>query len=203
MEKERKSLFGKLLAFWKEKMDFGETKKKLRWQKEERKVPLFAETGAEAVMEQEETKSFFWEEAPAVAGMEEISTGFLGEAAKAEKMVEEHKEVPAKGKRKEESFMGRFFWGENQKMTEAEAGKNMVFMAEPEEGTERRTIIPATEEKAEERKIPVLAEPTVLEEKNLSKEKGQTLPAVDIEGLMREMTKRLWEEREGCGRRLR
>lgn len=37
-------------------------------------------------------------------------------------------------------------------------------------------------------------------EKRTAERRQDTLP--DIDGLMREMTKRLWEEREGCGRRL-
>lgn len=37
-------------------------------------------------------------------------------------------------------------------------------------------------------------------EERTAERRQDTLP--DIDGLMREMTKRLWEEREGCGRRL-
>ena len=38
---------------------------------------------------------------------------------------------------------------------------------------------------------------------NIRKEEAKAEPAVDIEKLMRQMTKMLWEERESCGRRLR
>ena len=49
---------------------------------------------------------------------------------------------------------------------------------------------PLTEEKENESKMSVWAEP-------------QKTAEIDVEKLMRQITKKLWEEREGCGRRLR
>ena len=73
----------------------------------------------------------------------------------------------------------------------------------PEEETEKRQVIPVSEEKVQEKELAVeeIKEPqsTVVSKK----EEKQTEPVVDIEKLMRQMTKKLWEERESCGRRLR
>ena len=80
--------------------------------------------------------------------------------------------------------------------------RRAFFTETAEEEREKRRIVPVSaevvqEEKryAEEEKVPV--------KEAYKKEGTQTEPVIDIEGLMRQMTKKLWEERESCGRRLR
>ena len=68
---------------------------------------------------------------------------------------------------------------------------------------EKRNIVPVMEEVAqEEEKTEEEAEESPEREK-IKKEGQQVESEIDIEKLMRQMTKKLWEERESCGRRLR
>ena len=63
-------------------------------------------------------------------------------------------------------------------------------------------VMPPEEVVQEEEKTEKEAEESPEREK-IKKEGQQVESEIDIEKLMRQMTKKLWEERESCGRRLR
>lgn len=101
-----------------------------------------------------------------------------------------------------------FFWEETVRTAkEKKAEEAETF------GQERRRSFAEQEKR---KTIPIVAE-TGLAEKAAASEEAEELPQeapkkereqakgaeIDIERLMREMTKRLWEEREASGRRLR
>ena len=73
-----------------------------------------------------------------------------------------------------------------------------------EETAEKRKIVPVIEEEL----IPmpertVEEEPETRQERTWKKEEPRQEKELDVEALMQEITKKLWEERESCGRRLR
>ena len=76
-------------------------------------------------------------------------------------------------------------------------------MEMPAEETERRRIIPVTAEMEQKKEVVSAEQQERSEQKTFQKEETKVEPVVDIEKLMRQMTKKLWEERESCGRRLR
>ena len=77
-----------------------------------------------------------------------------------------------------------------------EAEERSVFLREMELESEKQ-MISAVKEEVEPAEMQELVEITKKQEEK------KTEPAVDIEKLMRQITERLWEEREGCGRKLR
>ena len=81
----------------------------------------------------------------------------------------------------------------------------MIFMQEaPFAEREKRKTIPIVAETGLAEKAAVAEEAEELPQEAPKKEREQAKGAeIDIERLMREMTKRLWEEREASGRRLR
>ena len=81
-------------------------------------------------------------------------------------------------------------------------GRSLLWK-EPVEEQATRRIIPVVMETANEKKEYAEREEPVPKKEESRKEEKQTETMVDIEKLMQEMTKRLWEERESCGRRLR
>ena len=200
MQQEKKGLFGRLLDFWKEKTEEacggigfwsgGKTEGKTTAENRQDALP----------QEKAEKKPFFWEETVRTA-----------KGKKAE-------EAETFGQERRRSFA-------EEKTAEA---KGPALRTAEESTQERKTIVPIftaeifrekTEwREAEERRktIPIVAE-TGLAEKAAASEEAEELPQeapkkereqakgaeIDIERLMREMTKRLWEEREASGRRLR
>lgn len=114
-----------------------------------------------------------------------------------------------------------FFWEETVRTAkEKKAEEAETFGQERREAEERRKAIFMQEapfaEQEKRKTIPIVAE-TGLAEKAAAAEEAEDVPQeapkkereqakgaeIDIERLMREMTKRLWEEREASGRRLR
>ena len=211
MEKEKKGLFGRLLDFWKEKIGTGETDSIGFWHEKRTVENHFAEMGAVAVLSQQETKRAFWEEAAeTVFQQEEMENRFL---EKRKETVIEEKEDSTSGmkeeseraedKRRTKVFTAELFREEKQVEEEKEGIGRTFFLEMPAEETERRRVIPVTAEMAQEKKV-ALEEPQEMEKREEPQRKEvQAEPVVDIEKLMRQMTKKLWEERESCGRRLR
>jgi len=211
MEKEKKGLFGRLLDFWKEKIGIGETDSIGFWHEKRTVENHFAEMGAVAALSQQETKRAFWEEvAETVFKQEEMENRFLekrkeavieGKEDSASRMKEETERT--ENKRTTRLFMAELFREEKQAEAEKEGMGRTFFLEKPVEETERRKIIPVTKETTRENKV-VLEEPQEMGKREEPQRKEvQAEPVVDIEKLMRQMTKKLWEERESCGRRLR
>ena len=73
----------------------------------------------------------------------------------------------------------------------------------PMEEQEKRSIIPVMAEPVQEKESVLEERQEKLERETTKREEPQAESTVDIEKLMRQMTKKLWEERESCGRRLR
>ena len=94
---------------------------------------------------------------------------------------------------------------EKTEWREAEERRKMIFMQEaPFAEQEKRKTIPIVAETGLAEKAAAAEEAEELPQEAPKKEREQAKGAeIDIERLMREMTKRLWEEREASGRRLR
>ena len=211
MEKEKKGLFGRLLDFWKEKIGIGETDSIGFWHEKRTVENHFAEMGAVAALSQQETKRAFWEEvAETVFKQEEMENRFL---EKRKEAVIEGKEDSTSGMKEESEraenkrttriFTAELFREEKQAEAEKEGMGRTFFLEKPVEEVEWRRVIPVTAEMAQEKKV-ALEEPQEMEKREEPQRKEvQAEPVVDIEKLMRQMTKKLWEERESCGRRLR
>ena len=88
---------------------------------------------------------------------------------------------------------------------EAEERRKTIFMQEaPFAEQEKRKTIPIVAETGLAEKAAAAEEAEDVPQEAPKKEREQAKGAeIDIERLMREMTKRLWEEREASGRRLR
>ena len=206
MEKDKKGLFGRLLDFWKEKIGAGETDSIGFWNDTETVENHLAEMGAVASLTQEETKKAFWAESIETAQEEKEEKLFFAEAAEEEKPLEAEVES-LNGKRDvSKIFTAEVFWNGGRETEETEEhGLGTAFVWEtPEEEKAIRNIIPVMEEDEQEEQI---AETEPAQEIRLEempkREDKQTETQIDIEKLMRQMTKKLWEERESCGRRLR
>jgi hypothetical protein len=110
------------------------------------------------------------------------------------RMAEEEK--TGKSEQKDvELFRGDVFWKEERREKET-AEERSVFLREMELESETRSV-PAVEKSEDHIEMRETAETT----KKETQKKAE--PTVDIEKLMRQITERLWEEREGCGRKLR
>ena len=73
-----------------------------------------------------------------------------------------------------------------------------------EETMEEQKVVPVIEEKTVPLQVEVAEEEQgEKQEQKRKKEERQQETEVTVEMLMREITKKLWEERESCGRRLR
>ena len=94
---------------------------------------------------------------------------------------------------------------EKTERREAEERRKTIFMQEaPFAEQEKRKTIPIVAETGLAEKAAVAEEAKDVPQEAPKKEREQAKGAeIDIERLMREMTKRLWEEREASGRRLR
>ena len=101
MEKERKGLFGRLLDFWREKFDMGETDSIGFWHEKEGLGQYFSEMGAVASLTQEETKRIFRQEEKESV-LEEVSSGEIFFAEK--NLLQKEEEYPRTEKREEKLF---------------------------------------------------------------------------------------------------
>ena len=216
MQQEKKGLFGRLLDFWKEKTEEagggigfwsgGKTEGKTTAENRQDALP----------QEKAEKKPFFWEETVRTAKekMAEEAETFGQERRRS---FAEEKTEEAKGpalRTAEESTQERKtivpiftaeIFREKTEWREAEERRKMIFMQEaPFAEQEKRKTIPIVAETGLAEKAAASEEAEELPQEAPKKEREQAKGAeIDIERLMREMTKRLWEEREASGRRLR
>ncbi|WP_458408025.1 hypothetical protein [Anaerotignum sp.] len=201
MAKEKKGLFGRLMEFWREKISEDEMDSIGFWHEKADMENHFSEMGAVAVLSQEETKKSFWQETAGKVS-EKKKEMLLPETVEEET---EHLEEAEKAEKKKgsEVFATEVFWGEKQEGTE-KTGLEKAFLWEmPEKEREKRSIVPVMADVVE-KKEPLAEEMREISERTeRKKEEQQAQPEMDIEKLMRQMTKKLWEERESCGRRLR
>ena len=208
MEKEKEGLFGRLVHFWKEKIRMQGEDGIGFWKVADDVENHFAEMGAVTVLSQKETRGTFWQEEAERKVQEKKVIQLLPEA----EMVKVRKEISEEAEEREEKaeqgkriFMAeRFLEGK----TERADGSDLrpVFMRNmPEEDGKKRDIIPVLEKNSvmqeREQISDVMQEGKTVED--VQKEEKSVEQRVDVEQLMREITKRLREEREGCGRRLR
>lgn len=216
MQQEKRGLFGRLLDFWKEKTE--ETGGGIGfWSGGKTAGKAAAENRQDALpQEKTEKKPFFWEETVRTAKekkAEEAET--FGQERR--RSFAEEKTEEAKGtalRTAEEStqerktiapiFMAEIF-REKTERREAEERRKTIFMQEaPFAEQEKRKTIPIVAETGLAEKAAAAEEAKDVPQEAPKKEREQAKGAeIDIERLMREMTKRLWEEREASGRRLR
>ena len=201
MEKKRKGLFERLMDFWREKIYMVGEDRIGFWYEKDSLEEHFVEMGAVADMNRKEVqKNFSFE-------MEEKQQRVL------DMFSAEKAEVPQK--KKESVFVESMqMFKENE---EAEKSRNaqVLLWEEPEMEKEKRerVTIDVQEAKAKkERIVPVVREEKTTESFAEEKEGDWERPArieqqknveIDVEKLMQQITKKLWEERESCGRRLR
>ncbi len=201
MEKEKKGLFGQLLAFWKEKIGMGGTESIGFWYEKEPLENHFSEMGAVVVLSQKETRKAFWEETEAILQEKEKTSVLMKENRKTEKIPE--KEDHTEAKRGSTIFAAEIF-REKRKAEAEEPEIGRAFLWDmPEEEREKRRIVPVMDKAVQKEGLPVEEEKELPKQEGKKREETQAEPVIDIERLMRQMTKKLWEEREGSGRRLR
>lgn len=187
MEKERKGLFERLMDFWKEKIYMAGEDGIGFWYEKSYLEEYSAEMGdMDAVRQKEVQKIFSLEEERKRQKLQELFS--VEKEEKLEKREDRVLEKSAELFREKEDLQRNrkvkvLLW----EMPETERGKRepIGIAVQKEKAAE-----PVAEEKVEERKRNVWAEP-------------QKMAEIDVEKLMQQITKKLWEEREGCGRRLR
>lgn len=217
MQQEKKGLFGRLLDFWKEKTEEagggigfwsgGKTEGKTTAENRQDALP----------QEKAEKKPFFWEETVRTAkgkkaeeaetfGQERRRSFCGGENGGSKGACIADGGGKQRGKRKTivPIFTAEIF-REKTEWREAEERRKTTFMQEaPFAEQEKRKTIPIVAETGLAEKAAAAEEAEELPQEAPKKEREQAKGAeIDIERLMREMTKRLWEEREASGRRLR
>lgn len=175
MQQEKKGLFGRLLDFWKEKTEEADGGIGF-WSGGKMEGKTAAENRQDALsQEKAEKKPFFWEET--------VRTAKEKKAEEAETFGQEWRRPFAE-----------------EKTAEAKGPA----LRTAEESTQERKTIPIVAETGLAEKAAAAEEAEELPQEAPKKEREQAKGAeIDIERLMREMTKRLWEEREASGRRLR
>ena len=155
-----------------------------------------------------EALAAFWMEK--TAGMQLDGIGFQMEKKSRGKkddsvLGKEEREFFSEEKRKDflaegNSFMLAESFGEKKEGPQSGKKKDGF----REKTKEKRKIVPVSEEDAAPLQEEFAEEEQEKEqEKKWKNEEPQQETEVDVEGLMREITKKLWEERESCGRRLR
>ena len=192
MERERKGLFERLMDFWKEKIYMAGEDRIGFWYEKDPLEEHLAEMGTVTYANQKEEKKNFFSE-------KEEQRQMLHEMFSADKTEEPQK--------KKESIFSESvqMFKENE---EAEKSRNaqVLLWEEPEmEKVRRKSIaIAVQEEKAKGERIAAEIREEKAEDREMSARIEQQKTAeIDVEKLMQQITKKLWEEREGCGRRLR
>lgn len=194
METEKKGLFGRLMDFWKESFESGMADRiGFRHDTGEEEKP-FAEMGAVASLAQEETKKVFRD-----GGVEPLVSADKNKFFELEYEEENRKNGVPFGEEVKQKEKGSAIV-----FQEALQGKTIgaAFLMEMPEKEKKRNIMPVAEEKEEKTMVFEESQKEPGRE-HVRKEEPLSGIAVDIEKLMRDMTKKLWEERESCGRRLR
>ena len=201
MEKERKGLFDRLMDFWREKIYMVGEDKIGFWYEKDSLEEHFAEMGAVAdVSRKEVQKNFFPEKEEKLQRQQEM---FSAEKAEEPK------------KKKESVFAESVqMFKENEEAERRKSAQVLLWEVPGAEKKNRESIaIAVQEEKAKgERIAPVVRAEKAAESFTEEKEEDREMSArieqqktaeIDVEKLMQQITKKLWEEREGCGRRLR
>ena len=216
MQQEKKGLFGRLLDFWKEKTEEAGGGIGF-WSGGKTEGKTAAENRQDALQQEKaEKKPFFWEETVRTEkGKKAEEAETFGQEWR--RPFAEEKTAEAKGpalRTAEESTQERKtiapiftaeIFREKTERREAEERRKTIFMQEaPFAEQEKRKTIPIVAETGLAEKAAAAEEAEELPQEAPKKEREQAKGAeIDIERLMREMTKRLWEEREASGRRLR
>lgn len=219
MEKEKKGLFGRLMEFWREKTALEKADGIGFWNDADHAEKYFAEKGAVSSVMQEEIKKVFWKNDPKNA--EETKFGTREETAEEQSIFFiPEKEIRPEVFRKDETetdrsernkwhseiFRAEIFRDRETQEDEKPEKKEKTFLWGKPEETEQmaRRIIPVEEAVTEKKKFEEKDEQETARTTELPERKEkQTETNIDIEKLMCQITKKLWEEREGCGRRLR
>ena len=214
MAEEKKGLFGRLLDFWKEK-----TEEKGGgigfWNREKEEQGKAAEKWQDVLPQEKAEKPTFSEETMRIAKeKKEEEQGLLQKEGKqffVEEKAEE-KQEPALWTAEESMqerktiipiFTAAVFREKTERQEEKEKRNLIFWQEEPFAEQEKRKTIPIAAESTPAEKE-TAEEETEKPQETPKKEREQAKGAeIDIERLMREMTKRLWEERETSGRRLR
>ena len=201
MEKERKGLFERLMDFWKEKIYVAGEDRIGFWYEKDPLEEDFAEMGTVAdVNRKEMQKNLFPEKEEKRQMLQEMFS-----AEKTERTQEKKESVFS------ESVQ---IFKENQEAVESRNAQVLQWEEpEMEKGERKNIAIVDLKEKAkEERIVAAIRDGKVMEpfaeEKKENREMSarieqQKTAEIDVEKLMQQITKKLWEEREGCGRRLR
>ena len=207
MEREKDGLFGRLVHFWKEKIRMQGEDGIGFWKEEENVENHFAEMGTVAALSQKEIKGTFWKEEAERKEQEKKIVQLLPDVEEAKVRKENPGEVEEREGKAEHSprvFMAERFAMKKAEGTDENSLRSVFVKDMPDEAKGKRHIIPVLEENSmtqeREQTAEVLQEDTA---ENFQKEEKSVESKLDVEQLMREITKRLWEERGGCGRRLR
>ena len=227
MEKEEKGLFVRLMEAWKERLETAAEGGIGFWTdgKDMEELEENGEARESRSLSREKEKQTFWRETAQRNRAEKEREGriFSGEkevffaeegkkkdgpllTEKEERDLRQRAEMDERaqtGKRNTSFFMAEIFRRERM-AEERESRTGGTFLWEtPEEEGEKRRILPMAEEREQKRAAPLGEGREPPEEKTMEREEKQAEPPLDIEMLMAQITKRLWEERESCGRRLR
>lgn len=228
MKKERKGLFGRLLEFWKEKIGAEEgdsigfwngtehTENRLAerddgvsWMGEEKKA-FWQESTERMREEKEQESSIFAQEKNAFFAAAEEET-YVPLQTKEEKeprilledVTGERGERKQARRRTSQLLTGEMFREEGKEgEEETQMGRAFLWSMPEEEGENRRTL-PITEEVGQETAAMAEEEQEMPQREAATREEKTAATPLDIEMLMGQITKKLWEERESCGRRLR
>ena len=208
MEKEKDGLFGRLVLFWKEKIRMQGEDGIGFWKEADGTENHFAEMGVVAALSQKETKGTFWQEEAERKGQEKEVVQILPEVEERKGRKEnlpEDEEREEKPKHISKIFAAERFAAEKITETDGDDLRSVFLRNMPDEDIEERPIIPVFEENNVMQEREQNADVLQREDNtgNFQKEEKPAESKLDVEQLMREITKRLWEEREGCGRRLR
>ena len=208
MEKEKDGLFGRLVLFWKEKIRMQGEDGIGFWKEADDMGNHFAEMGAVAALSQKETRGVFWQEEAERKVLEKKVVQLLPEVEESygrkENLTEDEKREE-KTKYSSKIFAAERFAAENITETDGNGLRSTFLKNMLDEDIEERPIIPVFEENNVMQEREQNADVLQREDNtgNFQKEEKPAESKLDVEQVMREITKRLWEEREGCGRRLR
>lgn len=217
--KERTGLFWRLLEFWRQREPQGEKETGIGfWQNTERNKPLFWKETDDIFVKyppemQKKRQKVFWKETSITEEEQETESSYFSRKSDTEaqqtgqkrSFSEAPKQEQAEQKRKNGIFDTTAFRREAQRPNERQMGIFRIFSENEawDMEHERHRPVPV-EDNTENSKAAPNAEPST-QWKAASKESVQEVqkpePAIDVEALMRQMTKRLWEERESGGRR--
>ena len=217
--KERTGLFWRLLEFWRQREPQGEKGTGIGFrQNAERNKPLFWKETDDIFVKhppeaQKRLQKVFWKEKSKTGEEQETESSYFSQKpdTQAEQTGEKRnfseapKQEQAEQKRKSGIFDTTAFRRKAQRPNERQMDVFRVFSGNEvwDMEYERHRPIPI-EDNTENSKVTPKAEP-LTQWKAAPKEREQEVqkpePTIDVEALMKQMTKRLWEERESGGRR--